>query len=76
MLPTSHSFSSNISQSDDSINVSARGRGMDFKVDFQHNITVPGLHPLYPNVHCTSNFDICQFTTGEGEINAASSVAF
>lgn len=46
------------------------------KVDFQHNITVPGLHPLYPNVHCTSNFDICQFTTGEGEINAASSVAF
>lgn len=46
------------------------------KINFVHNLPIPGLHPLYPNVHCTENYDICHFTTGEGEINAASSVAF
>ena len=29
------------------------------------NITVPGLSPLYPDVHCTSNGDVCQLTIGE-----------
>ncbi|KAG2733940.1 hypothetical protein G9P44_003465 [Scheffersomyces stipitis] len=43
-------------------------------LDFIHNITIPGLSPLYPTIHCTTNYTICQVTTGEGEINAASSV--
>ncbi|KAK6198020.1 purine nucleoside permease [Scheffersomyces amazonensis] len=43
-------------------------------LDFIHNITVPGLSPIYTTIHCTTNFTICQITTGEGEINAASSV--
>ena len=38
------------------------------------NITVPGLSPLYPQAHCTASGEICQLTTGEGEINAASSI--
>lgn len=29
------------------------------------NITVPGISPLYPDVHCTSNGEICQIVTGE-----------
>jgi purine nucleoside permease len=33
-----------------------------------HNITVPGLSPIYPDVHCTDNYDVCQITIGEGEI--------
>lgn len=36
-----------------------------------HNITVPGLSPLFPDVHCTTDGSICQLVTGEGEINAA-----
>lgn len=43
-------------------------------MDFVHNITIPGLSPVYPTIHCTTNYTICQVTTGEGEINAASSV--
>jgi len=39
------------------------------------NISVPGLSPLFPDVHCTTNGTICQLTTGEGEINAASTIA-
>ncbi|KAJ7767295.1 purine nucleoside permease-domain-containing protein [Mycena metata] len=39
------------------------------------NITVPGLSPLSPQVHCTKDGSICQLTLGEGEINAASTVA-
>jgi len=39
------------------------------------NTTVPGLSPLFPQVHCTKAEDICQLVTGEGEINAASSVS-
>lgn len=30
-----------------------------------HNITVPGLSPLYPDAHCTANGDVCQVTIGE-----------
>ncbi|KAJ7120273.1 purine nucleoside permease [Mycena epipterygia] len=40
-----------------------------------NNITVPGLSPLFPAVHCTTAGDVCQITTGEGEINAASSIS-
>jgi len=32
----------------------------------EHNITVPGFSPLFPEIHCTSNGEICQLTTGEG----------
>jgi purine nucleoside permease len=39
------------------------------------NISVPGLSPLFPDVHCTKDGSICQLTTGEGEINAASTIA-
>lgn len=39
------------------------------------NITIPGLSPLFPEVHCTSNGDVCQVITGESEINAASSIS-
>ncbi|KAK3313130.1 purine nucleoside permease-domain-containing protein [Apodospora peruviana] len=35
------------------------------------NISTPGLSMMYPNVHCTANFTVCQVTTGESEINAA-----
>ena len=45
------------------------------ELDFVHNITIPGLSPEYPDIHCTTNYLICQFTTGEGEINAAASVS-
>ncbi|KAF8074731.1 purine nucleoside permease-like protein [Lyophyllum atratum] len=40
-----------------------------------HNVTVPGLSPLFPNVHCTKNGAICQLTTGAAEINAALSMS-
>ncbi|MCJ1484245.1 hypothetical protein MMC06_004413 [Schaereria dolodes] len=46
------------------------------------NITVPGLSPLYPDVHCTQSGEICQVVTGESgpnppsqEINAASTMS-
>lgn len=39
-----------------------------------HNISVPGLSPQFPDVHCTSEYNICQVTTGEGEINAATTI--
>ncbi|KAL4913684.1 purine nucleoside permease [Aspergillus aurantiobrunneus] len=40
-----------------------------------HNITLPGLSPLFPSIHCTPSYTICQLTTGEGEINAAASMS-
>jgi purine nucleoside permease len=39
------------------------------------NITVPGLSPLFPEVHCTAKGDVCQVVTGESEINAASTIS-
>ena len=30
-----------------------------------HNITVPGFSPLYPEAHCTPDYQICQLVTGE-----------
>ncbi|KAI9666979.1 MAG: hypothetical protein M1831_001484 [Alyxoria varia] len=38
------------------------------------NITIPGLSPLFPDVHCTKNEEICQVITGEAEINAATTI--
>lgn len=32
------------------------------------NVTVPGLSPLFPDVHCTENGDVCQIITGEAGI--------
>ena len=37
-------------------------------------IEVPGISPLFQNVSCTSNSDVCLATLGEGEINAAASM--
>ena len=39
------------------------------------NITVPGLSPLFPAVHCTADGEVCQIVTGEAEINAAVTIA-
>ncbi|KAL3470005.1 purine nucleoside permease [Aspergillus californicus] len=36
-----------------------------------HNITLPGLSPLFPSIHCSRDYKVCQIVTGEGEINAA-----
>ncbi|KAK4227301.1 purine nucleoside permease [Podospora fimiseda] len=38
------------------------------------NVSVPGLSPKYPYVRCTGDGSICQVTTCEGEINAASTM--
>ncbi|KAF3764758.1 hypothetical protein M406DRAFT_81119 [Cryphonectria parasitica EP155] len=38
------------------------------------NISAPGLSMLFPHVHCTADYEICQVTTGESEINAATTV--
>lgn len=43
-------------------------------LDFVNNITIPGLSPLFPSIHCTGDYQVCHMTTGEGEINAAASV--
>lgn len=43
-------------------------------LDFVHNITVPGLSPLFPHLYCTEDYEICNMVTGEGEINAATSM--
>ncbi|KAL6719622.1 hypothetical protein ACLMJK_001543 [Lecanora helva] len=40
----------------------------------EKNISVPGLSPLFPDVHCTGNYEVCQVITGESEINAASTI--
>lgn len=42
--------------------------------DFVHHITLPGLSPIYPEVHCDAKYELCQITVGEGEINAATSL--
>lgn len=38
------------------------------------NITVPGFSPLFPQAHCLKDGSVCQVTTGESEINAASTI--
>lgn len=37
-----------------------------------NNVTTPGLSPLFPYVACDAAYDVCIVTTGEAEINAAS----
>lgn len=41
-------------------------------LQFTRNISLPGGSPLFPYVTCDNNADVCLITTGEGEINAAS----
>ncbi|KAK8121873.1 hypothetical protein PG984_010543 [Apiospora sp. TS-2023a] len=41
----------------------------------EKNITMGGLFPLDPWVHCTSSGEVCQATLGESEINAATSTS-
>ncbi|SCV03290.1 LAME_0H09230g1_1 [Lachancea meyersii CBS 8951] len=43
-------------------------------LDLKHNISVPMLSPEYPFVHSNANYTIMSVTTGEGEINAASTI--
>lgn len=43
-------------------------------LNFTHNVTVPGLSPLFPHVFCVDDYSICNVVTGEGEINAAVTV--
>ncbi|TVY85410.1 Purine nucleoside permease [Lachnellula suecica] len=38
------------------------------------NITVPGFSMLFPDAHCLADESVCQLTTGESEINAASTI--
>ncbi|KAH3977424.1 hypothetical protein HBH70_152330 [Parastagonospora nodorum] len=38
------------------------------------NITIPGLAPQFPAIHCTADGSICQIVTGMAEINAAVTV--
>lgn len=38
------------------------------------NITVPGFSPLFPQAHCLEDGSVCQLTTGESEINAATTI--
>lgn len=39
------------------------------------NITVPGLSPLFPEVHCTADGDVCQVIKGESETNAPCTIS-
>ncbi|PSS15265.1 hypothetical protein M430DRAFT_124100 [Amorphotheca resinae ATCC 22711] len=39
------------------------------------NITVPGFSPLFPQAHCLADGSVCQLTTGESEINAATTIS-
>ncbi|KAK4700826.1 hypothetical protein P7C70_g5417, partial [Phenoliferia sp. Uapishka_3] len=42
-------------------------------LDFTKNVTVPGLSPLFPEIACLEDEYVCIMTTGEAEINAATS---
>ncbi|ANB15910.1 hypothetical protein AWJ20_3554 [Sugiyamaella lignohabitans] len=44
-------------------------------LNLTNNISIPGLSPLFPDVHCNLDFSICQVTTGEAEVNAASTIS-
>ena len=41
---------------------------------FNLNITVPGLSPQFPTVHCTAPDGTCLVITGVGQSNAAASM--
>lgn len=51
-----------------------RGAWVGRNFTFPRVVEVPGLSPLFPNISCTSNSDVCLATLGEGEINAAASM--
>ena len=38
------------------------------------NVTVPGFSPLFPDVLCSPNLQVCLLVTGEAEVNAAATV--
>ncbi|KAL1409231.1 hypothetical protein Q8F55_006064 [Vanrija albida] len=40
-----------------------------------HNVSLPGLSPLFPHVKCDKARDVCHVITGEGEINAAATIS-
>ncbi|KAF7325711.1 Purine nucleoside [Mycena kentingensis (nom. inval.)] len=42
---------------------------------FEQSYAIPGLSPVYPRVYCTKIESVCLVTTGEGEINAASTIS-
>ena len=42
--------------------------------NFVNEIQIPGLSPIYNKIHCDESYELCQVTTGEGEINAASTI--
>lgn len=42
--------------------------------DFVHEIKIPGLSPIYDTISCDANYELCQLTTGEGEVNAATTL--
>ncbi|SCW04035.1 LAFE_0H04478g1_1 [Lachancea fermentati] len=44
-------------------------------LDLMFNISVPMLSPEYPYVHSNGNFSVMSVTTGEGEINAATTIS-
>ncbi|KAK9426091.1 hypothetical protein SUNI508_12635 [Seiridium unicorne] len=50
-------------------------RGSGYGDLLSRNISVPGLSPIYPEVHCIVSGEICQLTVGESEINAAASLS-
>lgn len=43
--------------------------------DLPNEITIPGLSPVYDTIYCDKNYELCQITVGEGEINAAASLS-
>ncbi|KAL3492425.1 putative purine nucleoside permease [Aspergillus germanicus] len=47
---------------------------LDFNL-LAHNISLPGLSPLFPTIHCTPTHEVCQIVTGKGEINAAVTIS-
>lgn len=44
-------------------------------LNLSQNLTIPGLSPQYPEIHCTANYSVCHVSTGEGEINAAATIS-
>lgn len=40
----------------------------------EKNITIPGLSPLFPQLHCLKDGSVCQVTTGESQVNAAATM--
>ena len=40
----------------------------------EKNITVPGLSPLFPDVHCTANDEVCQVITGESGMTTSAAI--